>query len=46
VKEELYDAIVDKLFETIGFKCQPSEIETLAEEIVDLVREALTEELY
>ncbi|KKL12721.1 hypothetical protein LCGC14_2532920, partial [marine sediment metagenome] len=28
-----------------GFKCQPSEIETLAEEIVDLVREALADEL-
>jgi hypothetical protein len=45
VKEELYDAILDELFETLGYKCQPSELETLTEKIMDIVREAFLEEL-
>jgi len=49
MKEELYDNILEHLFDTLGYKCQPSELQTLAEQIVGqviaIVRESLENEL-
>lgn len=46
MKTELYEAILDQLFETLGYKCQPSELEELAQVLLDIVRETLSDELY
>ena len=44
MKEELYEAVLELLFDAVGFKCQPSELEELASAIVDKVATALTDE--
>ena len=46
MKEELYDAILDNILEKIGYRCQPSELEELAETIVKTIHDILSEELY
>lgn len=39
MKEELNEAVLEILFEKLGYKCQPSELEELATQIVELVVE-------
>ncbi len=46
MKEELYDAILNDILEAIGYRCQPSELQELAEVIVQTIRDTLSEELY
>lgn len=45
MKQELYEEILDLLFDRVGYKCQPSEVEELSQEILRLVREWLAEEI-
>jgi hypothetical protein len=44
MKEELYEEVLELLFERLGFKCQPSELEELATQIVEIAMQHEDEE--
>jgi hypothetical protein len=45
MREELYEDILEVLYDNLGYKCQPSELEELAEQVVDKLLEFYVEEL-
>jgi hypothetical protein len=45
MREELYEDILEVLYDKLGYKCQPSELEELAEQVVDKLLEFYVEEL-
>jgi hypothetical protein len=45
VRDELYDEILELLIDKIGYKCQVSELEELALDMINAIREVLTGEL-
>lgn len=45
MKEELYEEIMEVLLEHLGYKCQPGDLEDLANLIIDTLRSNLSEEL-
>jgi len=45
MREELYEDVLEVLLDKLGYKCQPSELQELAERVVETLLEHYIKEL-